>query len=216
MTTLNKIKAHILKQFDENLVSLYSYGNPPLQKSGPIYLLTVLKSASVKEFRRYAKTKSAFKETLQLSCFTEKELHNAIDVFPIEFLEIKQTKKLLHGTDILTDVEVRLTHLRHECEYTLRSTILKLRAALLVPKSNLTELMSDSFPIFFSTLKCIFALNKQDCPSSQANCLTALSELTGVSLTQFSTLLLKDKIDDSDFQHYIDTLSELTFYVNEL
>jgi hypothetical protein len=216
MTETQKIKTHLVNQFGKNLVSLYTYGNPPLQETGPVYVLIVLNSASVNEFCHYANTKKPFKETIQSSCFTEKELYNAIDVFPIEFLEIKQTKKLLHGTDILENIEVHLTHLRHECEYTLRSTLLKLRAALLVPKSNLTNLIFESFPIFFSTLKCIFALNKKPCPSTQESCLNELSKITNIPLDQFTPLLAKNKINESDFQHYINTLSQLTFYVNEL
>tara|TARA_B100001113_G_scaffold351106_1_gene349502 strand:- start:743 stop:1393 length:651 start_codon:yes stop_codon:yes gene_type:complete len=216
MSVSNKIKDHFISQFGSNLISLYQYGPPPLSKQGPYCVLLVLESSNVTEFRDYAKKKQALTQNIQLSCFTKKELFNAVDVFPIEFIEIKETKQLLYGQDLLENIQVQLTHLRHECEYTLRSTLLKLRAALLRPKVNLNDLIFESFPIFFSTLKCIFKLNNKQCPETQDDCLLELAQLTKTPLDEFTKILTKNKITESDFQHYINTLSQLTFYVNEL
>jgi len=208
MNTIEKIKSFILDQYGENLVSLYAYGT--------LDFLLVVKSGDIEPFRRHGAKSKAIKDPVQFSIFTQKELVNAIDVFPIEFLEMKQTKELLYGPDLLADVTVQLTNLRHECEYTLRSNILKLRGALLLPKVDFTALVAESLPVFLSTFSCIFTLKDQVSPVGREACLSALSTLTGVDLVAFTEVVQKKKVEAADFQVYIDALSLITFYVNEL
>jgi hypothetical protein len=60
------------------------------------------------------------------------EVHRSFDVFPIEFSDIKERHRLLHGrADWLDTVAVRPTHLRHQLEFELRSKMLLLRQAWL-------------------------------------------------------------------------------------
>ena len=132
----------------------------------------------------------------------------------IEFLEMKHTRQLLIGKDLLSNIDINLTHLRHECEYTLRSNILKLRSALLLPKVNFSQLIAESFPVFFSSLKCVFTLQNKTYSQDRLQCLKELAVLTSVSLDSFINVIEKDKISETDFQLYMDVLAELTSYVN--
>jgi len=62
---------------------------------------------------------------------TRHNLESSADVFPIDFLDLKERRGLLTGTDLLAGLEVPLSHLRHQCEYELRSRFIGLRQAFL-------------------------------------------------------------------------------------
>lgn len=63
---------------------------------------------------------------------TEPQIRASVDVFPAEFLDLRARRALLAGQDVLASVEVSLTHLRHQCEYELRSKLIGLRQAYLL------------------------------------------------------------------------------------
>ena len=54
-------------------------------------------------------------------------LHGALDVFPIEFLDMKERHRMLVGPDLLADIQIPEGNLRRQCEQELRGKLLKLR-----------------------------------------------------------------------------------------
>ncbi len=62
---------------------------------------------------------------------TRHNLDGSADVFPIDFLDLMESRGLLAGTDVLAGLDVPLIHLRHQCEYELRSRFIGLRQAFL-------------------------------------------------------------------------------------
>ena len=62
---------------------------------------------------------------------TEGTLQGSTDVFPIDFLDLKERRALIEGADVLAGLEVPLVNLRHQCEYELRSRFIGLRQAWL-------------------------------------------------------------------------------------
>jgi hypothetical protein len=61
--------------------------------------------------------------------FTKNEIKNAVDVFPVELLNIKKHHKMLYGEDILKDIEISKEKLRHQLEFEFRSKLIHLRQA---------------------------------------------------------------------------------------
>jgi len=59
--------------------------------------------------------------------FTVEELQRAADVFPIEFLQMEQARKILHGSDPFELVDISRANLRHQTEYELRTKLIQLR-----------------------------------------------------------------------------------------
>lgn len=79
--------------------------------------------------------------------FTENEIKNAVDVFPVEFLNIKMHHKILHGKDNLKDIEVSKEKLRYQLEFEFRSKLIHLRQAYLKSDGNdLEDLILDAVP----------------------------------------------------------------------
>jgi len=61
--------------------------------------------------------------------FDPQFLRDALDVFPIEFLDMQTHRRALWGPDLLADLRIGAEPLRRQCELELRGTLLKLRQA---------------------------------------------------------------------------------------
>jgi len=68
--------------------------------------------------------------------FTHERLAESADVFPIEMLDMKQFYKVLHGSDILKDVEVDPVHLRLMIEREIRSLRIQLNQGFIFANGN--------------------------------------------------------------------------------
>lgn len=63
--------------------------------------------------------------------FTKEELMQGVDVFPVEFLNIKLNHKILYGEDFLKDINISKKNLRHQLEFEFRSKLIHLRSEYL-------------------------------------------------------------------------------------
>jgi predicted nucleotidyltransferase len=61
--------------------------------------------------------------------FDPEFLRRAVDVFPIEFLDMRTHHRALWGPDLLRDLRIEAEPLRRQCEQELRGKLLKLRQA---------------------------------------------------------------------------------------
>lgn len=64
--------------------------------------------------------------------FTREEIMDGVDVFPIEFLNIRQHHKILYGDGFLKDIEISKKNLRHQLEFEFRSKLVHLRREYLL------------------------------------------------------------------------------------
>jgi len=64
--------------------------------------------------------------------FTKEELIQGVDVFPVEFLNIKLHHKILYGEDLLKDIKISKENLRHQLEFEFRSKLIHLRSEYLL------------------------------------------------------------------------------------
>ena len=67
---------------------------------------------------------------------TKKEVVNGVDVFPLDFLNLKNTITLIHGKNIFKDLKVEKKHVRHELEFEVRSKLMTFRRMVLQLKSK--------------------------------------------------------------------------------
>jgi len=104
----------------ENLVTLVEYNNGDEKRC-----LAVCNTLDFKTLTDLKKLKAP------PMLFTRNEINNALDVFPVEFLNIKRHHKLIHGEDILESIEVSKDKLRHQLEFEFRSKLIHLRQSYL-------------------------------------------------------------------------------------
>jgi predicted nucleotidyltransferase len=150
-----------------NLASVILYGSAAVgdfvPQASDYNLLIALKEIRPKDLRA---AHACMREWRRLGhplpvYFTVAELKEAGDVFPIEFHQMERARKVLFGEDVLADVKISDTFLRHQTEYELRSKLLQLRR-LYIPASGsvekLTNLMTESFISFTALFRAVLLL----------------------------------------------------------
>ena len=110
----------IKKVLGENLVALAEYNNG--DETRCIAICNTLDLKTLNDLK---------KVDIMPMVFTKDEIKNAIDVFPVEFLNINKHHKMLYGEDILKDIEVSKEKLRNQLEFEFRSKLIHLRQSYL-------------------------------------------------------------------------------------
>jgi hypothetical protein len=87
--------------------------------------------------------------------FTKEYILGALDVFPIEFSEIKQQHRVVFGEDIFKDLDIPVKDIRLLCEQQVKGKLLRLRQAYLDMGENSNHLkgfvlgtLNDLMPVF--------------------------------------------------------------------
>lgn len=172
---------HALQEFyKENLISVYQYGSST--EHATLRLLIILKHIHplVLKPQKFTPPKLSF--GVQYTLFSLNEMMASLDVFPMEFLDMKRTRVLLFGPDSLKDIALDTTHLRHECEFVLRSTLLKLRSAYLLESQPQKSLIPESISTVLTVLSGLLHLQSIDVPSDNSELVDKASEEFSLSL----------------------------------
>jgi hypothetical protein len=123
--------------------------------------------------------------------FTVEEFFASADVFPIEFLDMKDNSKLLYGQDFLTSLPVERANIRHQIEFDLRSKLLKLRQAYISLQGNdkqLKAMLMDSISSILSVLRHAVVLFGKESPANKFDSLDMLAGITGVNIDAFKSI----------------------------
>ena len=115
--------------------------------------------------------------------FTFNELHDAADVFPIEFHQMERARVVLYGRDPFEGLIISDENLRHQTEYELRSKLLQLRR-LYIPASasaeRLRDLMCDSLSSFATLFAPVLLLHGEEPPVLKREVVRAAVGLLGL------------------------------------
>jgi hypothetical protein len=162
---LNEFISKLRAAGPDNLVSVILYGSAADGEFHSHYsdlnLLCVVRDSS---FAALAKIAGAVdwwrkKKHHPPLVLMPQELKDTADVFSIEFSDMKQRYRVLHGEDVLRDLSVPMHLHRSQLEYELREKLFLLRQHLLLAGSNekaLWEVMLNSLSSF--TTLCRHAL----------------------------------------------------------
>ncbi len=124
--------------------------------------------------------------------FSQDELNRAADVFPIEFLQMEQARKVLHGSDPFEFVEISNANLRHQTEYELRTKVLQLRRLYFSSAASaeqLAKLMRDSVSSFAALFRAVLILHGAPPPISKRDAVKATADVLGLDLSSFDQIL---------------------------
>lgn len=120
------------------------------------------------------------------------EIRTSADVFPMEFLDIKDSRKVMYGEDPLHDLDVDLKNLRLQCEHELKGKIIRLREQfLLVQKRDegLKKLLVHSLSTFIALFRGTLRLLVDQVPMAQREVLRRISEVFGLDLGVLEKIL---------------------------
>jgi predicted nucleotidyltransferase len=116
-----------------NLVSVILYGSAVrgeyVRARSDLNLMLVFKKLDLEHITKVRKlmNRKVRKTLPQIVFWTEKELANAWDVFPLEFEDIMENHRCLMGKDPFAKRKVDKKHMRYQLEFELRSKLLTVR-----------------------------------------------------------------------------------------
>ena len=157
MEELKELVTRLERAFSDRLVSVVLYGSAASgehhAKFSDVNVLCVLKQITPRELSesepvlRWWHAKGHPSPLLM----SEEELHGSADSFPIEFRDMKDRRKVLHGPDLIADLKVDTKNHRVLVEHELRSKLIRLRqqaAPVLSDPVALLNLCLDSVSTF--------------------------------------------------------------------
>jgi len=120
------------------------------------------------------------------------EMTDATDVFPIEFLDIKESYRVLHGADLVAAIQVDTAQHRSQLEHELRSRLLRLRKRYLETQHDdkaVSRLMLDSLPTFATLFRHALLIGGFGAPIKKREIFRATAEHFKVGPSPFDALL---------------------------
>jgi hypothetical protein len=159
--------------------------------------------------------------------FDQAYIGSARDVFPLEFLDLRDRHHLLFGEDPFAGLEIDLAHLRIEVEEHLRGKLLHLYEAYLEAagsRRSVRALLVDSAPGFEITLRGMLRLRGGERPPGAAQLLSVVEQAFGVALPVLRRLasvrageasIARDEVEWV-FDSYVDEVRSLVGVVDTL
>src|SRR5271157_1752497 len=155
------------------------------------------------------------------------EVRESTDCFPIEFMDMRERRRVLHGADVVAGLAIDEVFYRAQVEHDLMAKLLRLRqkaAGVLSDNQLLLRLMADSVSTFCVLGRHALRLAGLDAPASKREIVGACAQHFGLLGRPFYTLLdLREgraKARDLDaeglFEIYVKDISALVAAVNHL
>ena len=157
---------------------------------------------------------------------TEEEVRTSTDCFAIEFHDMIERRRVLHGADVVAGLEVGRIYYRAQVEHELRTKLFRLRdkaAGALKDSKALTKLMLDSVSTFFVLIRHGMLLAGVEVSARKREVASALAKI-GVKAGPFETLLdiregktKPEAINAAElFAEYLGEIEVAVRYVDEL
>ncbi len=92
---------------------------------------------------------------------TEEHVRRSLDVFPIEFLDIKLFHKTVYGLDYFERITINKAHLRLQCERDLKGKLINLQRGYIACEGSVREvrnLLLQALPGYFALLRAMMYL----------------------------------------------------------
>lgn len=176
-----------LKQiYRDNLLAIILYGsaasNEYVEGRSNINCLIMLKEVTPDELKKATgRLPEWHKKGITTPLFVDPPyIRSSVDVFPMEFLDMKQRYRLLFGQDFLQSLELNLEHLRFQCEQELKGKLLKLRQLYLEKSGSekqFAAFLAKSISSFLVHFRALLHLKGISAPHSPEEIFTSLSRI---------------------------------------
>jgi predicted nucleotidyltransferase len=169
--TLKKVREDFLPElhdiFGEAVKSVILYGSAArgsyVHGNSDVNLLIIIKESDPQKILDLGSEHARLIKKLRLSLhiLSEGEFIRSADIFPMEYLDIREAGKVLYGEDISERLKLTKQNLRHQVEERLRGNINALRQALIASRGSsrlLSELLRESFGTLMAPLRGLIRL----------------------------------------------------------
>lgn len=198
----DSFKDEVLSGNKENIHSIHITGsaltadyNPKMSDINSIIVLNHMDLAFLKHLAPLGKKHGKKRMSAPL-IMTPAYIKNSLDVFPIEFLNIKLIHHTVYGEDMFSNLEIDLSDLRQQCEREIKVKLIGLRQRYLSSMGEpklLTESFVQSISGYIPLFRGIILLLRKEPPLRNSGVLTMLQEASGVDLKVFRLVLEEKK-----------------------
>jgi hypothetical protein len=115
---------------------------------------------------------------------TQRQIEKSLDVFPIEWIDIKENHLLIEGHDVLSGIEVPRGNLRLQLEHDLRARLVALRQAYLANPKHPEELgavLRAAASGFATLCRTLLRLRGESPPADAPKVIERIADLFGLS-----------------------------------
>jgi len=123
---------------------------------------------------------------------TPEYIQNSLDVFPMEFLNIRLLHETILGEDLFQNLVIDKSDLRLQCERELKVRLIGLRQGYLSSSGDakiLTDLFINTIAGYIPLFRGIVFILGEETPIRNEDVLTVLAEVSGVDTQVFKTVL---------------------------
>lgn len=229
--TIDRFVKNLRDLYGESLISVVLYGSAASGeyegRNSNINIAVILKDASLVSLSKMSKFINRREFSAISPIFlTEDYMRRSTDVFPIEFIDMKENNVVLHGKDILKDLNIDIKNLRFQCEQELKSKIISLKKVYLrtTNEAALKRLLFKSVTSGIHILRNLIRLKARKPAYVKEDALNEISEEFGVDLVALGRILdaksknrkLSYREADSLFVRFVETLEAITDKVDRL
>jgi len=209
MLLLEDFVSRLKKIYDDDLVSAILYGSAAsgefTERHSNINLLIVLRDTSLGALSKaHGLVRSPCFKAINPIFFTEDYIKRSADVFPIEFLDMKENYTVLHGKDLLKDLKVDTRNLRFQCEQELKSKLITVKRRYLESSSQkeLEDLLFKTFTSCLHIMRNLLRIKGSEPPYLKVCILSEIEKEFSVDTTILNEILWaktkKMKLSHSD------------------
>ena len=224
--------ARALKEiYGDGLVSVVLYGSAAsgefAGKSSNINIAVILADTSLENLAKMKKVLGQHRfRLLDPIFFTEDYMKRSLDVFPVEFLDMKENHILAYGKDILGGLSVDVKNLRFQCEQELKSKLINIKRLYLrtVSASALKDLLFKSCTSSLHIMRNLIRMKGKTPPYAKTDILNGLEREFAIGTTAFRKVLdakggrvrLTKRGLEELFAAFVDELEKVTLLVDRL
>ena len=231
--TADTFLLEIRQAFGESLRTVILYGPAARgeeHKNRPyINFMVVVDDNTPSELARCAGlVKKWHKRLITTPLFLNPEyIGSSLDTFPLEFMDMRSSYRVLHGEDVLESLTFKMEDVRRQCERELKGKLLHLRAEYLAIRGD-NKLLVDLIHRSLNTFRLVFAgllfLKGCEVPEATQDMLNAITEEYGLNATLFKQLngvargnvKVSETEADKLFDLYVEELDKLSESIDEI
>lgn len=230
---LDELVTKLKAAYGSDLLSVVLYGSAASsdyhEKHSDLNVLCILRRVGLAELERAEPALRWWVKGGQPAplLMSEEEIRDGADVFPIEFLDIKEHYRVLDGADLVAGIDVGLAQHRNQLEHEIRSRLLRLRKKFLEMQHDskaVAKLMLDALPTFATLFRHALLVAGAAAPTRKHEIFRAAAERFDVGPAPFDALLevrqgtrkMSDGEVHASFEAYLAAVTKMAEIVDQL
>ncbi len=205
----------MIELLNDNICSIAVFGSATgedfIPKKSNVNLLVVLKEVELTHLKKCFKlVAQGRKKGIVAPLFlTRRHMETSSDVFPVEFLDMKDSHLIIYGDPIFDGLEIGTENLRLECEEQLKGKLIRLRQVYLEVGANakaISAVAVESLTSLISVFRGMLKLVGEKPPRIKKEVIDAISKRFNVEARILQNVLDmktgKIKLEKNDIENF--------------